>query len=805
MKLSINILIPTILLVSALIGAFLLFEDEIDSRRSEIYKDNLERVKRDINRLQNILYTNVTEGDEKNARLNLSITAMDKSVRFLSLVDASHKILLSNRYRYENTSAIGIREYDENIARRVVQEKKHETYFHEGEYLLRGYFPVKLPVDRKFDNSFDKIGIVYIEYSLKNKLLTAEQSAIDKATVYVAVMFFIVLIVSFLLYRLITVRLLALTYATSRLAHGDFGSRVKVKGNDELSQLGIHFNAMAEKISHLILQGDNSEKKLVSANVSLESRTVELKSALEDQAEKERIMRLSVQGSGTGIFIFDFSTGELFWDEKSLEIFAIDKSDFTNDFNAWTKSVYKDDLESASAAFQKNVNDKAAHTFTLKYRTVHPDKSIHYIRGEIQIERNSSGEAVKVYGLHFDDTKVIYDEEQLKQAKESAEIANRIKSDFLANMSHEIRTPLNGIMSVIHLFKRTELNSEQSRYLKIADDSSNMLLSIINDILDFSKIESGQMFLESTSLNPSELLQNVYDVMSIEAEVKSIGFILTKADDLPYQLLGDPKRLRQIVMNLVNNAIKFTQEGQVELYIYKENNKLVIGVKDTGIGLSDEQQNNVVIAFTQGDTSHTRKFGGTGLGLTVSQHLISSMGSHLHIESTVGQGSNFYFKLPIRGEVNYQASHEMSNTSSDNVEQSSINIDKVLDFTGCPLLLVEDNDINQLVAVEILEEYGFDIDICDDGEKAIQAVKDKKYKIVLMDIQMPVLDGIEATKRIRALGSEYESLPIIAMTAHAITGDREKSLAAGMNGHITKPFDVNELITNISKFVEPSA
>jgi len=520
-------------------------------------------------------------------------------------------------------------------------------------------------------------------------------------------------------------------------------------------------------------------------------------------------------------------------------------------------------------------------------------------------------------------------EKRLGQAVATAEAAVTAKSRFLATMSHEIRTPMNGVLGMLHLLGKSELNATQQRHLKTATGSGEMLIKVINDILDFSKLEADKVELESIPFELVPLLEESVGLLFMGAKERGVELLYSVDSSLPINVMGDPTRLRQVLVNLINNAIKFTEQGDIVVYATKLENGLIrFGVRDTGIGMTAEQQQHLFKAFSQVDSSHTRKYGGTGLGLAISQKLVMAMGGKIRVASAPGRGSDFSFDLafeivadskpaqytptglkrlrilvvddndPLRMLIKrmlkqWQISHvEAAVNGREALAQlraaaaagepydivildlmmpdmsglevaRSIRADSALQgvklmmftgadkdspapevdvwvtkplrqsqlfetllgllgeqpeamdvtpprgedqewwFGGCKLLLVEDNPINQEVAKEILGAAGFDIDTRENGIEAIQAVQSTGYDVVLMDIQMPVMDGLAAAERIRALGGRHSQLPIIAMTAHALSGDADKSLAAGMNGHLTKPIDPATVFRELAQWVEP--
>jgi PAS domain S-box-containing protein len=514
---------------------------------------------------------------------------------------------------------------------------------------------------------------------------------------------------------------------------------------------------------------------------------------LESEAALEQRLQYVVRATNDAIWEVDLATGQLWRGGQFNTIFGYSDGEIKPTTAWWSSQIHIADRDRVLASV-KSVIEGQESLWSSEYRFRRGDGSYAYLYDRGYVVRDSTGKALRLTGAMMDLSDRKRAEKELEAAKEAAEAANRAKSEFLANMSHEIRTPMNGILGMTELTLETDLTAQQKEHLGMVKVSAESLLNIINDILDFSKIEAGKMDLQAVEFNVRDTVEATLKFLAMRASEKGLELERYVDPTVPQTLLGDPDRLRQILINLTGNAIKFAERGKVIARLEPESRDgvfvmLHFSVQDPGIGVPADKQTAIFDAFTQVDGSAARRHGGTGLGLTISKRLVEMMGGRIWVESEPGQGSTFHFTAKLKvlrtAQPSQAGSADRQGPSAPTAEQRKLRV-----------MLVEDNIVNQTLAVRLLEKHGHQVTAVGDGRKAMATLGQGRFDLVLMDVQMPDMDGFETTAAIR----ETEQctggrLPIIAMTAHAMKGDRERCLSAGMDGYVSKPIRIQELFT----------
>jgi two-component system, sensor histidine kinase and response regulator len=714
-------------------------------------------------------------------------------------------------------------------------------------------------------------------------------------------------------------------------------SKFLLHGFKYLPDYNLEFiNSELESIRKILA---HPSREVLLNNLQLTNK--KLKTNAEELDLSRQRLDLALDASSTGLWDVNIQEHDVYRNDQWFRQLGYNPDAGYKEITDFNQMIHPDDRELVKKTRKRHLSGKV-DPYQVEYRIKTADNSWKWILsvGRV-ISWDDNSTPLRIVGVHLDINERKNMEHEISRVKDEALAATKAKGDFLANMSHEIRTPMNAILGLNHLLIKTDLDPKQKDYAHKIYNSSHSLLGIINDILDFSKIEAGKMDIESIRFELSDVLDNISNLITVKAQKKGLEFVFDIHNDVPESIIGDPLRLGQILLNFTNNAIKFTEKGEIVIsarLVEKTENEALIrfDVKDTGIGLTDEQQNKLFQAFTQADTTTTRKYGGTGLGLTISKKLSELMGGEVGVESSYGKGSSFYFTANLKycerkreqnkltasslknlkvlivddnetvcevfqsylNDFNFdshivhsgnEAIDEirktcerkekpfelilmdyqmpgMTGVETYNIIRDTFNIEnnpktilitgfgmeeiirqaektgfsgyllkpvsqsamlnKILNvfghnseqtvkhseaekpegfdqIRGSRILLTEDNEINQQVASEILEHEGFYIEIASNGKIALDKImNDPEYDLVLMDLQMPEMDGYEATREIRK-DSQYENLPIVAMTADAMTGVRDRVIGIGMNDYVTKPIDPHSLWEALIKWIKP--
>lgn len=496
----------------------------------------------------------------------------------------------------------------------------------------------------------------------------------------------------------------------------------------------------------------------------------------------------ALEGSEFGVWEWDIENKTLFFSSKLKELYGYERNELEPTTEFWLNTCHPEDRELSRKAMEDHLAGITPQ-FKVDRRVIHKNGSYRWFQSRgMVIKRGPAGEALRVIGSVIDITETKELENELIKAKEAAEADVKAKRRFLANISHEIRTPMHAIMGLSDQLNATELNAEQRKFSSVIKESSHALLDIINDVIDISKIEDGKLKIASVIFSIREVFYGSIELFREAARNKGLEVTVSFDDTLSKNYLGDPSRLRQVLHNIISNAVKFTETGSIALRCFKGDGSLVVfECLDSGIGMNEKMKQRLFEDFSQEDDSFERRYGGSGLGLAISKELTTLMNGHISIESEKNKGTTVRIELPFQEAAEPDSPRPNAPASEKNKGLSSMKI-----------LVAEDNRFNQLLMQVMLNNHSIQFDMVDNGKQAIEKLSENEYDILLMDVQMPEMDGIEATKRIRK--EKGNSLPIIAITANAIEEELNQYLQDGMTDYITKPFDEQKLIEKVEEY-----
>ncbi len=545
------------------------------------------------------------------------------------------------------------------------------------------------------------------------------------------------------------------------------------------------------------------ERGITTHYVATKEDITERKLIEQTLRESEERLELALHTANLGLWDWKPAEGCVYTNDIWQIMLGYDPDeDLGQSLDKWESRVHPDDRDATMEALQKHLNGMS-QTYTSEHRLRCKDGSYKWIMDIGRVtQKKTDGSPKRVVGIHMDITELHRLQDALLDAKNAAEAANQAKSSFLANISHEIRTPLHAIIGLSYLALQTNLDPRQQSYISKVHLSAENLLELLGDVLDFSKIEAEKLELEKEPFNLSDVFSYIADVIGVKAEEKTLTLNIEPLPQLPYLLCGDETRLKQILINLSSNSVKFTKQGSISIQtaVASETDDQVclrFQVSDTGIGMTQEHIQDLFQPFTQADASTTRLYGGTGLGLAISKSLVEMMHGSIQVASTVGTGTTFTFTVFLdKQKIRRQAETIRLQPDKD------IRVkDAAEPLQGSKLLLVEDNALNRELAIDMLYHYGIRVDVAENGQECLEKLQSLSINGILMDCQMPVMDGYETTRAIRNI-PEYKELPIIAMSAD-ITGEaREKMREAGMDDFIPKPFKIENVLKVLAKWIQ---
>ena len=768
MKLNITVLIPVVLLISTLVSGLILFNESLKLTSREIHRTTKERINLDITRLQNILYNRLTEGDTSEARLNLSITAMDSSIRSLIVTNENNNILFANRYSWEGEQADSVTHYNIHKAELVRRTNHASSGFEPGnDSFFQGTYPVILQLENNQGQPIKRVGTLYVEVDIANKLAAARNSAIRQSSIFGGIMLAVTISVALLLHILVSRRLNRLTRASEELASGNYDIKVDIGGRDELYLLGHSFNKMVTQLKQDIQRRLAAESELRDFNEKLEQavnlRTIQLKTA-------QQIAHL-------GNWSLDTQSGTIEWSDEVNRIFGFETENKAPSFDALLKCIHPDDLDQIKGNFDPL---NRPHGFRFDIRIITPSGETKWVHMEGIPSTVDTDHKSYISGTIQDITERKLAEQSLIAARDEAQQASQAKSIFLSRMSHELRTPMNAILGFTQILG---LELEKPEYqLHVAEimKAGDHLLNLIEELLDLGRIESGQLSITLKSVDIAEVLKD--SIQIVRPTIKKNNIQLTNEYHGNDLLIADSTRVKQILVNLLNNASKYNKpNGTIHVGCQKtEDGYLRISIADSGRGIEQGKLENLFKPFERLGMEN-EGIDGTGIGLSLSKQFIELMAGRIGVDSNPGQGSTFWFELPL--------------ASTDEIPDSLIHRPEERASENILVLYIEDNLANLRVVEAIFAKFpDLTLISATTGKHGLKLAHEYQPNAILLDINLPDINGYEVLRRLQE-SEPTQKLPVIALSADGLSLDIERGLKAGFKEYLTKPVKVDELIT----------
>ena len=749
--------IPTILILYGSLLGLISFRQEITESYQKAETSSKDFVQTSASRTASILDYVYRRSDIEQAEIVISQLGSDPNLTSAMLFDDQDIVRLSNRYesRDRPISETISAPYAKLFAE-VRSTMAGKIIFSQNKQQLIAIYPVllqSLPGELRPS----RVGILFLEHDLTQIKQAAQQIALKRSLLFSSTLMIFCLGLWFFFDLTLTRRVARLVAVSNNLANGKLSDRASLSGSDEVAQISTAFDRMATKIQ------ENTK-------------------ALELSEERYNI---AISGTNDGLWDWDLRSNEVYYSPVWMKILGYESDPLPLVFSTWSDNVHPEDFALAEQAVQCHLRGETPiyeHTHRMKHRNGHYIWT--FAKGKCLL--NQEGKPYRLVGTITDITAKKEAEEELKMAKEAAEIANRTKSEFLANMSHEIRTPMNAILGFSDLLQGMTTDDRYQSYLQAIRSSGKTLMSLINDILDLSKIEAGKLQLSYEGINLRALINDIQQIFSVKAAEKGIQLLATVDESVPEAIAFDEVRLRQILFNMVGNAIKFTEQGHVSIQVSSswsadQKIQLVLQIQDTGIGIAPENQTRIFDIFTQSEGQSTRKYGGTGLGLTITRRLTEMLGGSIKLTSELGKGSIFTLIFPS----------VIIETHTHHISKHNQDID-FNQFVPATILIVDDIESNRHLLRSFFQSTEHNILEASDGYEAIQMAKNHHPDVIIMDILMPNLDGQEATLWLRN-NPDTASIPILILTASLMIGLRSQ-LEPHCQGFLTKPLVRADLV-----------